>query len=111
MLLVSCSKSLNIQLDPEVNVLLSNDSKRSIHLTPKDKEYISLNEWLRVNSSSWHPTSGQYLGGVYLTSDNYGIQITKDHVVIYIIDSPKPKAMYIQKIVKGELLDVINIGK
>ena len=45
LILVNCSESLDIQLEPEVNVYLSNDSERKIRLTPQDKEYANLNEW------------------------------------------------------------------
>lgn len=110
-LLVSCSKSLDIQLDPEVSVFFSNDRTKNLLLTPKDKEYVSLNEWLRNNNSSWHPTSGRYRGGVYLTSGSYGIQIIETHVIIYSTISTDPKAIYIQKVGKGELSGILNIGK
>jgi hypothetical protein len=111
LLLTSCSDSVTIQLDPEVNVFLSNDRKQNITLTPLDKEYASLNEWLRTHSSGWHSTSGRYPGGVYLKSGNYGIQVTDAHVVIYSTTSQEPKAIYIQKVGKGELSDILNIGK
>ncbi len=109
--LVSCSKALDVPLDPEVSVYLSNDSEKIIQLTAKDKEYLVLQEWLTEHSSDWHPTSGRYPGGIYLTSGSYGIQITETQVVLYSINHPKPKAMYIQKIGKGELIDIRNIGK
>tara|TARA_R110002167_G_scaffold120730_1_gene298724 strand:+ start:46 stop:411 length:366 start_codon:yes stop_codon:yes gene_type:complete len=109
--LVSCSKSLSIQLDPEVSVFLSNDRTQSLLLTPKDKEYVTLNEWLRTHSSGWHPTSGRYPGGVYLISGNYGIQIIRNHVIIYSTTSAEPKAIYIQKVGGGELSGIMNIGK
>ncbi len=109
--LVSCSKSLDIQLEPEVTVYLSNDSKQKIRLTAKDKEYTNLNEWLREHSSGWHTTSGRYPGGVYIKSGIYGIQITKTHVVLYSTTSPQPRSMYIQEIGKGKLTGIRNIGK
>jgi len=110
-LLVACSQSLDIQLDPKVTVFLSNDSKQSILITPADKEYKSLNEWLRINNSDWSPTSGRYPGGVYLNSGNYGIQVTEKQVIIYSTTSKEPKAIYIQNIDKGELSGILNIGK
>jgi hypothetical protein len=111
MFLISCSQSLDIQLDPEVDVFLSKNSKQTIRLTPQDKEYVSLNEWLANNRSGWHPTSGRYPGGVYLTSGDYGIQVTETHVIIYSTSSHEPKALYIQKVAKGELREIINLAK
>lgn len=111
MLLVACSESLTIHLDPEVSVLFNHDSKQNIRLTAKDKEYVSLNEWLRLNSDGWHPTSGKYPGGVYLRSGSHGIQITENHVIIYSTNSHESQAILIQKLGKNELRDILNIGK
>ena len=111
LVLVSCSESVDIQLEPEVNVFLSNDSEQKIRLTPQDKEYVNLNEWLREHRSGWHPTSGPYPGGVYIKSGINGIQITETHVVLYSTTSPEPRSMYIQKIAKGKLSGIRNIGK
>jgi hypothetical protein len=111
LVLVSCTESLDIQLDPEVNVYFSNDSERKIRLTPQDKEYVNLNEWLRENRSGWYPTSGHYPGGVYIKSGIYGIQITQTHVVLYSTTYAEPRAMYIQKIAKGKLSGIRNFGK
>ena len=111
LLLVGCSKSLDIKLDPNVNIFLSSDSEQKIHLTAKDKEYIALNEWLSEHSSSWQPTSGNYDGGVYLTSGSYGIQITETQVIIYSSIHNDPQAIYIQKLGKDELSGIKNIGK
>jgi hypothetical protein len=111
MVLVSCSKALDIQLEPEVSVFFSNDTEKRIRLTQKDEEYVILNEWLQENRADWYITSGRYPGGVYVKSGNYGIQITKTHVVIYSTTSHEPKAIYIQGIEKGELSRIRNIGK
>lgn len=111
LVLVSCSESFDIQLEPEVNVFLSHDREQRIRLTPKDKEYTALNEWLREHSSDWYPTSGKYPGGVYVKSGNYGIQITKEHVIIYSTTSSEPRSIYIQKVEKGTLNEIRNIGK
>ena len=111
LVLVSCSKSLDIQLEPEVTVYLSDDSKQEIRLTSKDKEYTNLNEWLREHSSGWHTTSGRYPGGVYVKSGIYGIQITKAYVVLYSTTSPGSRAIYIQNLGKGKLSGIRNIGK
>jgi len=110
LLLVGCSKSLDIKLDPDVNVFLSSDSEQKIHLTVKDKEYVALNEWLNEHSASWQATSGVYDGGVYLTSGRYGIQITEKQVIIYSSIHNDPQAIYIQKLTKGELSGIKNIG-
>ena len=111
LVLVSCSESLDIQLESEVNVYLSNDSERKIRLTPQDKEYANLNEWLRENRSGWYPTSGRYPGGVYIKSGIYGIQITETHVVLYSTTYSEPRSIYIQKIGKGKLSGIKNLGK
>jgi len=109
--LVSCSKALDVPLDPEVSVFFSSDSEKIIHLTSKDKEYLVLEEWLTEHRSGWHPTSGRYPGGIYLTSGSYGIQITEKQVILYSTNDAKPKAMYIQHIGNGELIGIRNIGK
>ena len=111
LVLVGCSESLDIQLEPEVNVFLSNDSEKKIRLTPKDKEYGNLNEWLREHRSGWYPTSGRYPGGVYIKSGIYGIQITETHVVLYSTTYSEPRSIYIQKIGKDKLSGIRNIGK
>lgn len=111
MFIVSCSQSLDIQLEPEVNLFINNDTEQRIRLTPKDEAYVVLNEWLHENRSDWHVTSGRYSGGVYVKSGNYGIQVTERQVVIYSITSSGPKAIYIQGIKKGELDKISSFGK
>ena len=111
LVLVSCSESLDIQLTPEVYVFTSSVSEQKIQLTPKDKEYAALNEWLRKHRDDWHSTSGRYPGGVYIESGNYGIQVTKTHVVLYSTNIPEPKAIFIQKVAKRELSEIRNMGK
>jgi len=111
LVIVGCSESLDIQLEPEVDAFLSNDSEKKIHLTPQDKEYGSLNKWLREHRSGWHPTSGRYPGGVYIKSGIHGIQITKTHVILYSTTYPEPRSIYIQKISKDKLSGIINVGK
>jgi len=111
LVIVSCGESLDIQLESEVNVYLSNDSDQKIRLTPQDKEYANLNEWLRENKSGWHPTSGSYPGGVYVKTGIYGIQITETHVILYSTTHPEPRSMYIQKIGRGMLSEIKNFGK
>lgn len=109
--LASCSESVDIQLAPEVNVYLSHDSQRRITLTPQDKEYPAINDWLREHKSGWYTTSGRYPGGVYLKSGSDGIQITKTHVILYSTSSPEPKAIYIQRLGNGDLSEIRNIGQ
>ena len=111
LVLVSCSQSIDIQLEPEVNVFPSNDSEQRIRLTQKDIEYVILKEWLHENRSGWYVTSGRYPGGIYIKSGNHGIQVTNTHVVIYSIKNSEPMAIYIQDIEKGELSKIRNIGK
>ena len=111
LVLVSCSESLDINLESEVNVFLSHDSEQKIRLTPKDKEYTVLNEWLREHRSGWYPTSGRYPGGVYIKTGDYGIQITEKNVILYSTTYPEPRSMYIQKVGKGKLIEIRNIDK
>jgi len=111
MVLVSCSKSLDIPLEPEVHMFLSNDTKQRIRLTQKDEVYTVLNEWLHQNRANWYVTSGRYPGGVYIKSGKYGIQVTETRVVIYSTKNNETKAIYIQDIEKGELSRITNFGK
>ena len=111
LLFAACSESLDIQLEPEVQVYPGIDSDRRIRLTPQDEEYQVLNEWLSEHRSGWYATSGHYSGGVYIKSGSYGIQVTETHVVLYSAARPEPKAMYIQKVGKGELSEIGNVGK
>ena len=103
---VSCSEALDIQLEPEVSMVLSGDRERRIRLTSKDKEYVVLNEWLREHRSGWYPTSGPYPGGVYIKSGDRGIQVTETHVILYSTTSPEPRSIYIQKVAKDELREL-----
>ena len=109
-LLVSCSASLDIQLGPEVSVFHSTNNELNKQLTPNDNEYLALDKWLQEHNTGWHSTSGRYRGGVYLTTENYGIQITKTHVILYSIKLAKPEAIYIQELGKGELNEVRSLG-
>ena len=111
LVLASCSESLDIKLEPEVNVYLSNDNDKIIRLTQKDKEYGSLNKWLDDHRSGWYPTSGRYPGGAYIKSGEYGIQVTETHVVLYSTTHSEPRSIYIQKIGKDKLDGIRNIGK
>ena len=61
-----CSKSLDIQLEPEVSVYLSKESKKSFRITQKDEAYTKLDQWLDRNKANWYATSGRYPGGVYV---------------------------------------------
>ena len=109
--LVSCSQSLDIQLEPEVSLFLNNDAEQRIRLTQKDAAYVVLNEWLHENRTDWYATSGRYPGGVYVKSGDNGIQVTETRVVIYSTSGHEPKALYIQSIKKGELSRIRNFGK
>jgi len=111
LLLVSCSKPFEIQLDPEVTVFISDESKQNVQLTAENQEYVNLNNWLRENNDSWQITSGQYDEGVYLTSGDYGIQVTDSHVIIYTDIKRKPKALYIQRVGRDELLGLKQMAK
>ena len=109
--LVSCSQSFDIQLEPEVSLFLNNDAEQRIRLTQEDEAYVALNEWLHENRSDWYATSGRYPGGVYVKSGDNGIQVTETRVVIYSTSGHEPKALYIQSINKGELSRIRDFGK
>ena len=111
MILVSCSESLDIQLDPEVTAFLSTDGEQKIVLTAKDKEYTILNQWLSDHRSDWYSTAGNFPGGVYIKTGNYGIQITENHVILYSTSYSKTRAINIQKIAKSDLSEFKNMGK
>lgn len=110
LMLMGCSKLVNVQLDPEVTVFLSNGGQQ-IKLTATDPEYIMLQEWLEQNKAGWLSTSGLYPGGIYLTSDNYGIQVTDSKVVLYTSITDKPRAIYAQEIARSDLKELKNLKK
>lgn len=101
--IIACSKTVEIQLEPNVTLIPSKNQELRIGLTSKDNEYGLLRDWLKNNDAGWNSTSGQYPGGVYIVSGDNGIQITKTHVVLYSSKQAKPTATYIQKHVGGEL--------
>ncbi len=109
--LISCSESLDIQLEPEVTVFFSHDSDKRLRLTSESKAYRDLEQWLHKHRSDWYVTSGRYPGGLYIKSGKDGIQITQTQVILYSTASPEPKALYIQKLSKGELSEFNNIGR
>lgn len=106
--LTACTKSLDIQLEPELTVFFSDDRDKRAKLTRGDKAYSVLNTWLEEHGSDWYATSGNYPGGIYIQSGDHGFQITKTHVILYAIKNTKPMAMYIQKIGEGELAEFRN---
>ncbi len=110
LLMAGCSSSFDIQLTPEVNVIVSTDRDNEITLTSENEEYVMLNDWLREHQSGWLNTSGKYPGGVYVQSGEYGIQVSPMHVVIYITVGLETKAIYIQHIGPEDLVAVKNIG-
>ena len=111
MSLMGCSKVVNVQLTPEVQMVLHSDLKQRIMLTAQDEAYTELNNWLATNSANWQATSGRYPGGVYVKSGDYGIQVTELKVILYSTVGNDPKAIYIQEISKDELRSVFNYGK
>lgn len=111
LILISCTESLDIQLEPEVNVFFNNNGEKRVRLTPEDKEYLILNEWLGKHKTGWYSTSGRYPGGVYIKSGDYGIQVTNMNVVLYSTTHQEPKAIYIQETGKAELSEILNLGK
>jgi len=104
MLIMSCSESVSIQLEPEVNLFHSDGMEEPTTLTQKDEAYRILNKWLLENKDDWSLTSGRYPGGIYIKSGDYGIQIKEKQVVIYSAENSEPRALYIKDINKGELV-------
>jgi len=111
MCLLGCSKVVEVQLEPEVQMFLRSDLQQKITLTQNDPAYVDLKEWLDENKANWQATSGRYPDGVYVKSGNYGIQVTELKVILYSTLGNKPKAIYIQEISKNELRSVFNFGK
>jgi len=111
LVLTGCSKSIDVQLDAEVMVFLSNAAQKKIPLTAKDAEYVLLKEWLAQHKAGWLSTSGRYSGGVYLTSGEYGIQVTDSKVVLYTSITDNPTAIYAQEIERSDLKELKNLEK
>jgi len=107
---IGCSKAVDVQLDPKVTVFLS-DSEEKVHLTSKDAEYLMLKQWLEQHKASWLSTSGKYSGGIYLTSGNYGIQVTDSKVVLYSSIANNPTAIYAQEIERSDLRALKDLSK
>lgn len=110
-MLMGCSKPIDVQLDAEVTVFLSNGSGQQIQLTAKDAEYVLLEEWLEQNKGDWLSTSGRYPGGIYLTSGGYGIQVIDSKVVLYSNITDKPTAIYAQEIERSDLKILKDLGR
>ena len=56
-------------------------------------------------------TSGRYAGGIYLTSGQYGIQVTDSKVVLYANITDNPTAIYAQEIERSDLKTLKLLGK
>ncbi len=111
MLLVACTQSVNVKLDPEVTVFLSDASDKTMRLSEQNSEYVLLKEWLVTHKDNWLTTSGKYSGGVYLTSGEFGIQVTDSKVVLYTDITTTPTAIYAQEIERSELKSLKMLGK
>jgi hypothetical protein len=111
LVLMGCSKSVDVRLDAEVTVFLSDGSDKKVKLTAQNPEYIMLKEWLEQHKASWLSTSGRYSGGIYLTSGNYGIQVTDSKVVLYSSITEQPTAIYAQEIERIDLRALKDLGK
>jgi len=110
LMLMGCSKLVDVQLDAEVTVFLSTGGQK-VQLTAENAEYIMLQEWLEQNKAGWLSTSGRYSGGVYLTSGDYGIQVTDSKVVLYTSITDKPRAIYAQEIERSDLKALKTLEK
>ncbi|GHE85486.1 hypothetical protein [Thalassotalea profundi] len=109
--LFACSKSIDIKLEPEVYLVLSQDAKQRIYINEKDEAYVTLSQWLDDNKDGWYATSGHYSGGVYVKSGEYGVLITDLKVIIYSTLGKAPKAIYAKNINRGELGTLLNFSK
>lgn len=89
-----CTKTVEVELDAEVTVFLSEDSKAKLVLTKNNTEYRLLEKWFVQHKEKWLSTSGRYAGGIYLTSGSYGIQVTDSKVVLYSSITDNPTAIY-----------------
>ena len=107
LLLLGCSKTVDVALSPEAFIYSSNDSSQKIQLSPDEAAYQDLNNWLAENKDGWYATSGRYAGGVYVRSGVHGIQIKELKVVIYSTSSEKPSALYVKDINRGELASLL----
>lgn len=103
LMLASCSKVPDIALTPELTIFYSDDSEKRVTLTQEDEAYQELDDWLRDNQSDWISTSGHFPSGIYIVSGDYGIQITKLHVVLYLSNRKNTKASFIQNLGANEL--------
>ena len=110
LMFMGCSKAVDVQLDPQVTVFLSS-SEEKVHLTAKDAEYLMLKQWLEQHKNSWLSTSGKYSGGIYLTSGDYGIQVTDSKVVLYSSITHNPTAIYAQEIERSDLRALKDLSK
>lgn len=109
--LFGCSKSLDIQLEPQVQMFVSDKSQKTLNFTEQDQAYQLLNKWLAEHKTNWFATSGRYPGGVYIKSGVHGIQVTKTKVIIYSTEGNEPKALYAQELKSGELTSLLNFTK
>ena len=108
---VGCSQSVNLQLAPQVNAYVHSNSQQAIPLTINDSTYKELNDWLSRNQQDWLTTSGRYPGGVYIKSNNHGIQVTPLKVIIYSSSAAETKALYIKHIGPEDLKLTKKLGQ
>jgi len=109
--LMGCSKTVDIQLAPEVTVFLSAANDQKVQLTQADKAHVELSKWLAKNQDGWYATSGRYPDGVYIVSGSLGIQVTELKVVIYSNIKTEPQAIYVQEIDRDELKEIKSLNK
>ena len=108
---MGCTQLVEVKLEPEVTVYLSENTDKKIRLTESDAEHTLLKTWLAEHKDGWLTTSGKYSGGVYLTSGEYGIQITDSKVVLYTDITEIPTAIYAQEIERSELRALKDLAK
>ena len=109
-LLAACSKTVDIQLTSEVKVFFSDNKDKTIQLKAGDAAYDVLKDWLVSHKGGWLTASGQFAGGVYILSGDYGIQITETKVIVYSTKGDKPQALYAQQITRSEFKNIKRAG-
>ena len=110
LVLTACSKTIDISLEPKVKVFFSDNKEKTITLKTGDEAYDLLDSWLKSHQGGWLTASGQFAGGVYILSGEYGIQITEAKVIIYAAKGSKPMALYAQQITRSELKLLKELG-
>lgn len=109
--MVGCTSAVEVQLEPELTVFLTNDQNNTVSLSNTDEAYQELQSWLRENRDDWYITTGSFAGGVYVQTGEQGIQVTRSQVVFYSKVGDSISATHVQAISGGELRSVKTLTK